>query len=112
MSREAVRLRGSLGFLAPPKGGDALHSSTVITTEPNALISPIHNRMPLICDEATGRQWLERNHGPHSILRPWPAERMQAHDVSNFVNAPENDSPAGIKRLPAGYCRPGQLPLV
>ena len=111
-SREPFVFAGLWDSWRHPKDGDVLHSFTIITTEPNALMSPIHNRMPVICDEATGRQWLERNHGPQSILRPWPAEQMQAHDVSNFVNAPENDSPECIKPLPLDYVPPGQLPLI
>ena len=65
----------------------------------------------MICDEATGRKWLER-HGPQSIVLPWPAELMQAYDVSNFVNAPENDTPECINPLPPDYVPPGQLPLI
>ena len=111
-SREPFVFAGLWDSWRHPKVGDALHSFTIITTEPNALMSPIHNRMPVICDEATGREWLERNHGPQSILRPWPAELMQAHDVSNFVNAPENDTPECIKPLPPDYVPPGQLSLI
>ena len=97
--------------------GDVLHTFTIITTEPNRLLRPIHNRMPVIYDAAMGRQWLEHQYGTFqktldAALRPWPAEYMAAHDVSALVNAPENDSAECIKPLPAGYVHRGQLPLV
>lgn len=93
-----------------PKLGDQLDSLTIITTEPNTLLRPIHNRMSVIHDEETGRQWLAK--GTPSILRPCPVELMDAHDVSDFVNAPGNDTPKCIEPLPPGYLRPGQLSLV
>jgi putative SOS response-associated peptidase YedK len=77
----------------------------------------IHNRMPVIYDEPMGRQWLKEQHGDRTtdlaaVMRPWPVEYMEAHDVSDLVNAPENDSPECIKPLPSGYIPRGQLPLV
>jgi hypothetical protein len=38
--------------------GDVLHTFTIITTEPKALIRPIHNRMPVIYDAEIGQKWL------------------------------------------------------
>ena len=97
--------------------GEILDTFTIITTDPNTLLRPIHNRMPVIYDEPMGRHWLEHDHGGWSMglaaaLRPWPSEYMEAHDVSNFVNSPDNDAPECIRPLPPGYVRPGQLPLV
>jgi putative SOS response-associated peptidase YedK len=100
-----------------PQEGDVLNSFTIITTDPNALVRRIHNRMPVIYDEAMGRQWLEHSFGGWSIalaavLRPWLAEYMAAYDVSPFVNSPDNDMPECIRPLPPGYVLRGQLPLV
>jgi putative SOS response-associated peptidase YedK len=100
-----------------PQEGDVLNTFTIITTDPNALVRRIHNRMPVIYDEAMGRQWLEHSFGGWSIalaavLRPWPSEYMSAYDVSAAVNSPENDTPECVKPLPPGYVPRGQLPLV
>jgi putative SOS response-associated peptidase YedK len=99
-----------------PQEGDVLKTFTIITTDPNALVRRIHNRMPVIFDEAMGRQWLEQRFGRSTslaaVLRPWPSEYMEAHDVSTLVNALENDSPECIKPLPPGYVHRGQLPLL
>lgn len=97
--------------------GDILYTCTIITTEPNALLRPMHNRMPVIYDREMGRQWLEHSYGAFqdsldAVLRPWPSEYMEAWDVSPIVNAPANDTPECIQPLPAGRARTGQLPLV
>jgi putative SOS response-associated peptidase YedK len=100
-----------------PELGDVLNTFTIITTDPNALVRRIHNRMPVIYDREMGEQWLDHQYGGSgrtlaAVLRPWPAEYMAAHDVSTLVNAPENDSPECIKPLPAGYVPSGQLSLI
>ena len=101
-----------------PELGDVINTFTIITTDPNGLVRRFHNRMPVIYDDPMGRQWpLQRDLSGDQLtlaaaLRPWPSEYMAAHDVSDLVNAPENDSPYCIKPLPPGYVQRGQLPLV
>jgi putative SOS response-associated peptidase YedK len=84
-----------------PQEGDVLNTFTIITTEPNSLLRPIHNRMPVIYDAAMGRQWLEHSFDRAmtlaAVLRPWPSEFMEAWDVSPMVNSPENDAPECIR---------------
>ena len=77
--------------------GEALHSFTIITTVPNALLRRIHNRMPVIFDALQAKQWLDprlstRSADIAAVLAPFPSEQMQAHDVSPLVNKPEYDS--------------------
>jgi len=79
-----------------PDGG-ALRTCTIITTEPNELMSTLHNRMPVILDPADYSQWLDpappAKH-PESLLpliRSFPADRMSAYPVSTMVNSPGND---------------------
>jgi putative SOS response-associated peptidase YedK len=100
-----------------PELGDMLNAFTIITTNPNSLLKSIHNRVPVIFDDMMDRQWLEHDFGLSSmqlaaVMRPWPAEYMEAWDVSTLVNAPENDSTTCI--LPAAQSQTikGQLPLV
>jgi putative SOS response-associated peptidase YedK len=76
--------------------GEVLHSFTIITTIPNALIRRIHNRMPVIFDRLQARQWLDPRLSTRSAdivadFAPFPSEQMQAHDVSPLVNKPEYD---------------------
>jgi hypothetical protein len=55
-----------------------------------------------IYDKEMGRQWLEESFGDQpmilaAVLRPWPSELMEAHEVSTLVNSPENDSARMIR---------------
>lgn len=73
-------------------------SVSLITTEPNALMAPIHDRMPVIVAPENYAAWLNAaNYGPVELVRPYPAERMAARPVSMRVNQPENDDPALIE---------------
>jgi putative SOS response-associated peptidase YedK len=99
-----------------PQDGDVLTTFTIITTDPNALVRPIHNRMPVIYDAAMGRQWLEHSYGRAmtlaAVLRPWPSEYMEAWDVSPIVNAPENDCYECIQPVSPKQPIKAQLPLL
>lgn len=99
-----------------PQEGDVLNTFTIITTEPNSLLRPIHNRMPVIYDAAMGRQWLEHSFDRAmtlaAVLRPGPSEYMEASDVSSFVNSPENDGPECIQPVSTDHLPNTQLPLV
>jgi putative SOS response-associated peptidase YedK len=81
---------------APPYGA-AVESCTILTTEPNALIEPLHNRMPVILPQARFDEWLSNEPlGPgvaQSMLVPHPADGMEAVPVSTLVNSPRNDGP-------------------
>ena len=78
--------------------GETLYTFTIITTVPNALLRPFHNRMPVIFDKLLAKQWLHPVFGPNDryprrSLRPYPSTLMTAHDVSAVVNKPENETP-------------------
>ena len=81
--------------------GEAVHSCTIITTTPNALMESIHNRMPVILPRAAETRWLDRAvEDPQALLpllTPYPAEAMVAYPVSQIVNSPRNDTPACIE---------------
>ena len=77
-----------------PDGGQ-INSATIITTEPNSLMSALHNRMPVILPQDAYAQWLDPAvRDPESLknlLIPYPSEKMTAHPVSILVNSPAND---------------------
>lgn len=81
----------------------SIESCTLLTTEPNELIRPIHNRMPVLLPPEAYDLWLDPAEQDPArllpLLRPYPAERMRAHAVSTLVNSPRNDSPACIAPL-------------
>lgn len=78
-------------------------SCTIITTKPNDLMSDIHDRMPVILGAAEREVWLdttiEDKHILKDLIKPYPAERMQAYEVSTLVNSPKNESEECIKSL-------------
>ncbi|MCG3206849.1 MAG: putative SOS response-associated peptidase YedK [Anaerolineae bacterium] len=83
--------------------GDEVLSCTIITTEPNALMAKIHNRMPVILPPAAYNQWLDpaeqKPERLQSLLAPFPAEQMTAYPVSRVVNNPRFDGPDCIAPL-------------
>ena len=73
-----------------------IESCTIITTEPDALAKELHNRMPVILDPRDYQAWLRQS--GTELLKPYPAERMEAYPVSTAVNSPKNDTPEYIGR--------------
>jgi len=77
--------------------GSIIKTCTIITTKPNELMEPIHNRMPVILHPRDYEKWLDTSpQSPDNLLpliKPFPAESMSAHPVSTLVNKPSNDSP-------------------
>jgi putative SOS response-associated peptidase YedK len=83
--------------------GHEIKSCTIITTEANDLLRPIHDRMPVIMPREVEDTWLNPNFHDRArllaLLGPYPAGKMKAYDVSPRVNTPVNDSPDNIKPL-------------
>jgi putative SOS response-associated peptidase YedK len=97
--------------------GKKVESFTIITTEPNELIEPIHNRMPVILRPGDEEQWLDGSRTAfvkaQSLLKPLPAELMAAHDVSPIVNSAKYDGPECIRPVSDDeISRGGQLSLL
>jgi putative SOS response-associated peptidase YedK len=75
--------------------GSEVRSCTIITTTPNALVAPIHNRMPAILRAEDREEWLDpKPRSPDALghlIQAYPAERMRAIAVSTLVNNPSID---------------------
>ena len=70
------------------QGDDVVESCTIITTNANELMAPIHNRMPVILDKNDYNEWLFD--GTKSLLVPYHGN-MTCHQVSTIVNNPDNE---------------------
>ncbi|MCA1054547.1 SOS response-associated peptidase [Rossellomorea aquimaris] len=74
---------------------DGLVTSTILTTEANAVVSPVHNRMPVILhDNEQIDMWLDPKHSfgeASTLLKPYPETKMKSYGVSTLVNSPKND---------------------
>ncbi|QLE55010.1 SOS response-associated peptidase [Nostoc sp. TCL26-01] len=79
---------------------DEITSCTIITTQANELLQPIHDRMPVILAPQDYDLWLNpQEQNPQvlqNLLSPYPASAMIAHPVSTIVNSPKHNSPECI----------------
>jgi len=68
---------------------------TVITTDPNAVVEPMHDRMPVIVPERDYDRWLraEPDRPPIDLLRPFDADKIAAWKVDKAVGNVKNDRP-------------------
>jgi putative SOS response-associated peptidase YedK len=86
-----------------PASGETVRSFTIITTAPNALCAPIHNRMPVIIDPANFPIWLGETSATalelQALLRPFPAGRMEAHAIGPEIGNVKNDHAGLIEHL-------------
>ena len=72
----------------------------VITTDPNEVVQPMHDRMPVIIPERDYDRWLQPGNPerpPVDLLRPYYASKMIAWKVGNAVGNVRNDSPELIE---------------
>lgn len=83
--------------------GSEIESCTLLTTEPNDLLRPVHNRMPVLVDPADFDMWLDVKNYPvpdaQRLLRPFSDEEMTFYPVSTHVNSPRNEDPLCIQPL-------------
>jgi putative SOS response-associated peptidase YedK len=81
-----------------------IESCTILTTEPNDLLEPIHNRMPVILDPTQYDLWLDPDVQQPDKLRPllhsYPSESMTFYPVNLRVNNPKHDDPLCLEQLP------------
>jgi len=85
--------------------GEKVCTSAIITTAANGIVSPIHERMPVIAPLEKAAFWLDPSvHEKERLLpllEPCPDDAIEAYEVSTRVNSPKNDSEELIKRLPS-----------
>lgn len=85
-----------------PTGGQ-VGSCAIVTTAPNELVAPIHDRMPVILPRDAWDRWIDpRPLPPDSLadlLAPYPADELLSYPVSPLVNSPDNDRPECIQPI-------------
>ena len=83
---------------APPS--QTIESFTIITTQANAAVAPLHERMPVMVQPAHYRWWLEHKPGSDlfqsALNNPLPAP-LKIYPVSSLVNSPQADDPRCIE---------------
>ncbi len=77
---------------------DVIETFTIVTTEPNEVVKPLHHRMAVILPAGEERRWLtESADAVEPLLGPYGGE-LESYPVSTAVNDPSNDTPAVIER--------------
>jgi putative SOS response-associated peptidase YedK len=93
---ELFAFAGIWAALPARDGASDLHSCAIVTCEPNELIRPLHDRMPVVLTpEAEGR-WLEPGAGAQelaSLLVPAPEDLLVLREVGDAVNDVRADGP-------------------
>lgn len=87
-----------------PPDGEPIDSCTIITTDANDLVAPVHDRMPVILSGPDAEDaWL----GPEvdgetacGLLKPLPGERMETRRASRKVNFVKNEGPELLRAVP------------
>jgi putative SOS response-associated peptidase YedK len=81
--------------------GTSVPSCTLITTTANNLVEGIHDRMPVIIPPEAYERWLDPKERDLSelrdLLKPYPAEEMEAFPVAKTVNSPANETDECVK---------------
>ncbi|AWW31837.1 hypothetical protein DN752_17810 [Echinicola strongylocentroti] len=93
--REIFTFAGLWSRWKTPEGED-YNSFTIITTTPNELTAPIHDRMPVILTEEDAKVWMDPDQNPNDLeelLSPYPADAMDSYEVSTDINNTRNESP-------------------
>ncbi|MEK6255696.1 MAG: SOS response-associated peptidase [Chloroflexota bacterium] len=98
-SKQPFAMAGLWEYWQSPDGSE-IYSCTIITTEPNAMLAKLHNRMPVILPPDAYPLWLSESEQSRDILDPllvpYPETEMQHYPVSTLVNSPANEVPAVI----------------
>ena len=86
-----------------PDTGEVLRTGTILTTGPNAVMAPIHDRMPVILQPEAQDIWLRPEPQEATTLQPLlmpdEASPLELWEVSRVVNSPTNDVAACVERV-------------
>jgi putative SOS response-associated peptidase YedK len=99
LGNEAIQVRQE--GTAQEDDGTVIESCAIITTEANAQIRPIHERMPVILNEEYLPAWLDPGPKQHTLLAMLTpcAAPMVIHPVSSKVNNPRHNGPDCVVRI-------------
>ena len=82
--------------------GEVIHSCTILTTEANEVLRPVHDRMPVILHPDDYELWLDVDARKfdlvREVLRPYPAEEIMGYAVGVSVNSPSSQGSGLIER--------------
>lgn len=98
--RKLFSMAGLYDIWVSPDGA-RVSTCTILTTTPNELMAPIHDRMPVILKPEDEALWLDRKMQDAEQLRrlyvPYPADELEAYPVSTSVGSVKVDEPSCIE---------------
>ena len=100
-SGEPLAMAGLWELWDPPEGGVPVASCTIITTQANEFMRPLHDRMPVVLDAAGREAWLgvaTDTAELQALLAPAAEEALEAWPVSRRVNSPFNEDSSLVER--------------
>ena len=75
-----------------PEDESVVQSCTIIVTDANEFMKPIHDRMPVIINADDYGRWLDPTAGDGKLLlKPCPSDWLTSYPVSTYVNSPKNN---------------------
>lgn len=81
---------------------EPVHTFTILTCTPNAVVAHVHDRMPVILDWEHAKTWLQTDQNPmrlQSMLKPAKDDFLTKYPVSSKVNSPTNNSAECIQPI-------------
>jgi len=103
-SREPFAFAGLWETWKSPEN-EIILSLTIVTTEPNSYIEPIHNRMPVMLSQEAEALWLDPLTKDPAVLKqllvPFPPELVDSYPVSTLVNSFKNQGREIIEKADA-----------
>ncbi|MFC4358927.1 SOS response-associated peptidase [Halobium salinum] len=93
---------GQGGADDPDPESTVVETFAVLTTEPNATVSGLHDRMAVVLAPDEEDAWLDADpDAAGALLDPYPDDAMHAYPVSTRVNSPRNDDPSLVEAVEA-----------
>jgi putative SOS response-associated peptidase YedK len=92
-------------------GGRRLRTCTLLTTEANASMAAVHDRMPVLLDRAQRDEWLDPDRpleAVNAVMRPYPADGLTIEPVSTRVNRADFDDPSCLEPIAPSEMAPEQ----
>lgn len=85
------------------KEGGIIETCTILTTEANGILMPVHDRMPVILHPEDYELWLDEDVRESDLrlelLQPFPASEMSGYPVSASVNSPHSQGVELMQQL-------------
>ncbi len=92
-SGEPFCLAGIWETWRDPATDEDIRTFAIVTTDANAMIADIHDRMPVILHPEDYERWLSPEPEAPDLMKPFPPDLMTMWKIGSKVGSPKNDTP-------------------